>query len=64
MQTRVAQVINKLASNPHLPGSKKLRGSHNVYRVRVGDYRIIYEIYTRERIVDVTHVRHRREAYV
>lgn len=63
VQKRVANAIDKLASNPHPPGSKKLRGSHHIYRVRVGDYRIIYEIYARERMVDVTHVRHRREAY-
>ena len=63
VQKRVANAIDKLASNPHPPGGKKLRGSHHIYRVRVGDYRIIYEIYARERMVDVTHVRHRREAY-
>jgi len=44
LQIRAAKTIDKLASNPHHPGSKKLRGSHNVYRVRVGDYRIIYDL--------------------
>ncbi len=63
LQIRIAKAIDKLALNPHHPGSKKLRGSNNVYRVRVGDYRIIYEIKSFEHVVDVAHVRHRREAY-
>ncbi len=63
LQIAIAKAIDKLASNPHHHGSKKLRGSNNVYRVRVGDYRIIYEIKAHENVVDVAHVRHRREAY-
>jgi mRNA-degrading endonuclease RelE of RelBE toxin-antitoxin system len=45
------------------PGCKKLKGGDNEWRIRVGDYRIVYEIDDRARTVDVTRIAHRREAY-
>jgi mRNA interferase RelE/StbE len=44
-------------------GCRKLEGLRNSWRIRVGDYRIIYEIADEVRIVRVYRVRHRREAY-
>ncbi len=43
-------------------GSRKLAAS-SAYRSRVGDYRIVYEIDDSSRVLTVTRVRHRREAY-
>ncbi|MGH7451754.1 MAG: type II toxin-antitoxin system RelE family toxin [bacterium] len=63
IQERVARAIDSLAENPRSHDSKKLKGSANVYRIRVGDYRVIYEINEKAKRVDVAHVRHRREAY-
>jgi mRNA interferase RelE/StbE len=63
VQDRVVRAIGLLAENPHRVGSKKLKGSLKVYRFRVGDYRIIYEITEKAKIVDIAHARHRREAY-
>ncbi len=63
IKNRVIRAIDLLAENPYRRGSKKLKGSHNGYRFRVGDYRIIYEIFSEDRRVDIAHVRHRREAY-
>ena len=45
------------------PGCRKLAGSENDWRIRVGDYRVIYEIANRIRVVRVARVRHRREVY-
>ena len=60
---RVIEAIKELAGNPRPPGCRKLVGSQNDWRIRVGDYRVIYEIADAIRIVRVNRVRHRREIY-
>lgn len=60
---RVISEIRSLAREPRPPGSRKLSGSKHDWRVRVGEYRILYEIDDRVREVRVMRVRHRREAY-
>ncbi len=60
---RVISAIQALARNPRPPGCRKLAGTKNDWRIRVGDYRVIYEIADEIRIVRVNRVRHRREVY-
>ena len=60
---RVIAAIQALARNPRPPGCRKLAGSKNDWRIRVRDYRVIYEIADEIRIVRVNRVRHRREVY-
>lgn len=60
---RVVAALRILADNPRPAGCRKLTGSDLDWRVRVGDYRIIYEIDDRNREVRVMRIRHRREAY-
>ena len=60
---RIIIVIQTLAQNPRPPGCRKLAGSKNDWRIRVGDYRVVYEIADEIRIVRVNRVRHRREVY-
>lgn len=60
---RVIAAIQTLANNPRPPGCRKLVGSKNDWRIRVGDYRVIYEIADEIRVVRVNRVRHRREVY-
>jgi mRNA interferase RelE/StbE len=55
-------VIEKLAANPRPMGFKKLKGRDG-YRIRKGDYRIIYDIYDNVLTIDVIAVGHRREIY-
>jgi len=52
-----------LGDEPFPGGVRKLTGSENGYRVRVGSYRILYEIDLKRRKVTVYKVRHRRDAY-
>lgn len=59
---RVADSIISLESDPRKPGSKKLRGS-NHYRVRAGDYRILYTIDDENLSVEIVAVGHRRDVY-
>jgi len=60
---RLITAIQGLASNPRPPGCRKLTGSGNDWRIRVGDYRVVYEIADEIRIVRVNRVGHRREIY-
>ena len=60
---RLILTLRSLADDPHPNGVKKLKGYDNTYRVRVGDYRIIYEIKDRELIVLLLSVSHRKDAY-
>jgi mRNA interferase RelE/StbE len=55
--------LERLASTPRPPGCKKLKGGDDEWRIRVGDYRIVYEIDDTARAVDVTRIAHRREVY-
>ena len=59
---RVRQKIRSLASNPRQTGVKKLHGRPD-YRVRVGDYRILYTIDDGEKIVDISAIGHRSDVY-
>ncbi len=60
---RVIVAIQALALNPRPKGFRKLTGSENDWRIRVGDYRIVYEITDTIRVVRVNRVRHRRDVY-
>ena len=60
---RVIAAIQALANNPRPPGCRKLAGSKHDWRIRVGDYRVVYEIADAIRVVRVNRVRHRREVY-
>ncbi len=62
-RSRVATALRALATNPRPTGSRKLVGTKHDWRVRVGDYRIIYEIADVIRVVRVQRIRHRREVY-
>lgn len=60
---RIVELIEKLQSDPRPPGCKKLVGSDHTYRLRAGDYRVVYEVQDDTLIVWVVRMRHRRDVY-
>jgi mRNA interferase RelE/StbE len=60
---RVFRRLEDLESRPRPPGCKKLKGGHSEWRIRVGDYRVVYTIDDGKRLVEVTRIRHRSEVY-
>ena len=60
---RIVTRIEGLVVEPRPSGVRKLRGANNLWRLRVGDYRVIYSVDDGQRVVDVVAVRHRSEAY-
>ena len=60
---RVLETVEQLAENPFPAGVEKLAGSEHAYRVRVGDYRVVYEVVTKTKLVEIQRVRHRKDVY-
>lgn len=60
---RLFSRIEALARNPRPTGCRKLRGMQNLWRIRVGEYRIVYEILDGSRLIDIVAIRHRKDAY-
>ena len=60
---RIIPHIKSLSEDPKPSGCRKITGSKNDWRLRVGDYRVIYEIDDQEQSVKVMRIRHRKDAY-
>jgi mRNA interferase RelE/StbE len=60
---RVLTKIEGLAKNPRPAGCKKLLGAHNLWRIRIGDYRVVYSVLERAVRIEIITVRHRSQAY-
>jgi mRNA interferase RelE/StbE len=65
-KTAAVRILNKIEAlpvNPRPAGCKKLSGQNSLWRIRVGDYRIVYSINEVDRLIDITIVRHRSSVY-
>jgi mRNA interferase RelE/StbE len=60
---RVVEAVGRQAVEPLTHGSQKLSGSERTYRIRVGNYRVSYEVVAEARIVEIQGVRHRKDVY-
>jgi mRNA interferase RelE/StbE len=63
VQRRVTSRIDALAANPFPLGAKKLQGEPDVFRIRAGDYRIVYRIDGKRVTVLILKIGHRRDVY-
>jgi mRNA interferase RelE/StbE len=63
VRNRIRSKIDALESDPRPPGCRKLEGAEARYRIRVGDYRIVYEIRDAVLLILIVRVGHRREVY-
>ncbi len=62
MRDRIAKKIDALALDPFPPGSRKLTGD-KAFRIRVGDYRVIYDVTHKVLVILVLRVAHRKDVY-
>lgn len=60
---KIGVEIQKLADDPFPFSSKKLQFGNCTYRVRVGDYRVVYEVDSVKKLISITKVRHRKDVY-
>jgi mRNA interferase RelE/StbE len=60
---RVLGALSELGDDPQPPGAKKLVGEQTAWRIRVGDYRVIYDVFDERLTVTVVRAAHRRDVY-
>ena len=60
---RIVTEVELLAEEPFPHGAEKLAGAEHTYRIRVGDYRVVYEVLPSAKIVEIQRVRHRKDVY-
>ena len=63
VQARVGRRLDSLVADPRLPGAQKLEGGEDFYRVRAGDYRVVYAIDDAVRVVFIVKIGHRGDVY-
>ena len=59
----IVAAVESLAETPFPPAVRKLQGAEHTYRMRVGDYRVLYEVYRSAIRIQIVRVRHRKDAY-
>ena len=62
-QRRVLAAIESLAANPRPPGCTKMSGFRDIWRIRIGVFRVIYRIEDARLIVEIIRIGHRRDVY-
>lgn len=62
-QKRIADKIDSLAQNPPNPDTTKIKGNNPFHKIRVGDYRIIYEIQEKVLMILIVKIGHRKDVY-
>jgi len=60
---RILQAVEQLVTEPYPHGVRKLVGSERTYRIRVGDYRVVYNVVSSSLIIQIVRVGHRRDVY-
>lgn len=63
VQLRVVAALTRLEDDPRPHGVRKLKGADDFYRIRVGDYRVVYQIHDDRLLVLVIRIGHRRDIY-
>jgi mRNA interferase RelE/StbE len=64
LRSRVGEIIDALSDEPRPPEAVALKGRKGAYRIRIGDYRLLYEVHATEIVIYVIGVAHRREVYL
>ncbi len=60
---RIITAVTELANEPHPVGHRKFTGSRHYYRIRIGNYRVIYNIFDGKLIIEIVRVAHRKDVY-
>ncbi|MCJ7813217.1 type II toxin-antitoxin system RelE/ParE family toxin [bacterium] len=60
---RIMDKVERLNENPYPVGVRKISGSEHTYRIRVGDYRIIYSIIEKMLVIEIVRIGHRGKVY-
>ena len=61
--SQIIEAVGSLSENPFPSQSRRLKGAESSYRIRIGDYRIIYQVDSKKKLIIIYHVRHRKDVY-
>ena len=61
--SKLVALAESLTTNPYPNGCRKLSGTEHTYRVRAGDYRLVYQVINGQLVVEIVKVGHRKEVY-
>lgn len=60
---KIIAAVESLSIEPHPSGHKKLQGSEHTYRIRVGDYRVVYSVEDQILLIEIIKIGHRKNSY-
>ena len=60
---KIIETAESFAANPFPEGVRKLSGTESIFRVRIGPYRVVYQVFERIKMVVIHYIRHRKDAY-
>ncbi|MCX8143945.1 MAG: type II toxin-antitoxin system mRNA interferase toxin, RelE/StbE family [Bacteroidia bacterium] len=60
---KIIERIDHLSKNPYPIGCEKISGKNSYYRIRVNDYRIIYQVIEQKKLIIIERIRHRKDVY-
>ena len=60
---RILNACNKLSTNPFSTNCKKIKRADSYYRIRISDYRVIYKVNTKGKVIIISYIRHRNDIY-
>ncbi len=63
MIQQIIAAVDALSENPFPPDCRKLTGSEQTWRIRIGNYRIIYNVFSSTLVIEIVRVAHRKDAY-
>ncbi len=63
IQSRVAEVVERLAENPRPPGCRALQGRRGIWRIRFGSYQVLYQVFEQQVRILILKVGHRKNVY-
>ncbi len=63
MIAKIVAAVSDLSTDPYPHGVKRLVGSEYSYRIRIGDYRVVYEVFENRLVIEIVRVRHRKDVY-
>lgn len=63
MIQQIITAVDALSENPFPPGCRKLVGSEQTWRIRIGNYRVIYNVFSTILVIEIVRVAHRKDAY-
>ena len=63
MISKIVSAVDNLSSNPYPQGVRKLVGTEDTYRIRIEDYRVLYNLVEKKLVIEIVRVRHRKDVY-